>query len=202
MSNIHFSNIWLAAVHWLTSGALHTSMGANLNILNILNTRSGPDKLRRGICYPRDEGDCIMIFILLSLPKLTECQLQERGIYLGPSFRVNIWLSHSILSLRRDTGPRGDDGTVTSLIFLFAPAINNFRQKSRLKAMLTQSAASSQRTFACSRNVLLIDAESDWYLRSSDKRQVVIMTKDLIMRNFLCLFVLSNYRNVFKQQIT
>ena len=143
MTNIHFSNIWLAAVHWLTPGALHTSMGANLNILNILNTRSGPDKLRRGICYPRDEGDCIMIFILLSLPKLTECQLQERGIYLGPSFRVNIWLSHSILSLRRDTGPRGDDGTVTSLIFLFAPAINNFRQKSRLKAMLTQSAASS-----------------------------------------------------------
>ena len=132
-----------SAVHWLTSGALHTSMGANLNILNILNTRSGPDKLRRGICYPRDEGDCIMIFILLSLPKLTECQLQERGIYLGPSFRVNIWLSHSILSLRRDTGPRGDDGTVTSLIFLFAPAINNFRQKSRLQAMLTQSAASS-----------------------------------------------------------
>ena len=149
-------------VHSLTSGALHTSMGANLNILNILNTRSGPDKLRRGICYPRDEGACIMIFILLSLPKLTECQLQERGIYLGPSFRVNIWLSHSILSLRWDTGPQGDDGTVTFLIFLFAPAINNFRQKSRLKAKQCWHKPQPPRTFACSRNVLLIDAEIDW----------------------------------------
>ena len=183
-------------VHSLTSGALHTSMGANLNILNILNTRSGPDKLRRGICYPRDEGDCIMIFILLSLPKLTECQLQERGIYLGPSFRVNIWLSHSILSLRWDTGPQGDDGTVTFLIFLFAPAINNFRQKSRLKAMLTQASASSHIrmlkkciTYWC----------GNWLIRFASR---AARNEKTWIGQKIWLFVLSNYQNVFHQPIT
>ena len=184
-------------VHWLTSGALHTSIGANLNILNILNTRSGPDKLRRGICYPRDEGDCIMIFILLSLPKLTECQLQERGIYLGPSFRVNIWLSHSILSLRWDTGPQGDDGTVTFLIFLFAPAINNFRQKSRLKAkQCWPSLSLLAHSHAQEMYYLLMRKLTDKIcFQSSQKRKDVNWTKDLIV----CL---SNYRNVFHQPIT
>ena len=124
-----------------------------------------------------------MIFILLSLPKLTECQLQERGIYLGPSFRVNIWLSHSILSLRWDTGPQGDDGTVTFLIFLFAPAINNFRQKSRLKAkQCWPSLSLLAHSHAQEMYYLLMRKLTDKIcFQSSQKRKDVNWTKDLIV---------------------